>query len=80
MCSSRNALSLKIVSSGSNSMSVPFGSFVLPVSDPHLMIAYGTETFEVKDLMRIGIPLTVIALLLLVLFWFTYWRWLGMVY
>ena len=55
-------------------------SFVLPVSDPHLMIAYGTDTFEVKDLMRIGIPLTIIALLLLVVFWFTYWRWLGMVY
>ena len=35
---------------------------------------------EVKDLMRIGIPLTVIALLLLVVFWFTYWKWLGMVY
>jgi len=52
-------------------------SFVLPVSDPHLMIAYGTDTFEVKDLMKIGIPLTVIALLLLVVFWFTYWRWLG---
>jgi di/tricarboxylate transporter len=55
-------------------------SFVLPVSDPHLMIAYGTDTFEVKDLMRIGIPLTIIALLLLVVFWFTYWRWMGMVY
>jgi len=55
-------------------------SFVLPVSDPHLMIAYGTDTFEVKDLMRIGIPLTIIALLLLVVFWFTYWRWLGIVY
>jgi solute carrier family 13 (sodium-dependent dicarboxylate transporter), member 2/3/5 len=55
-------------------------SFVLPVSDPHLMIAYGTDTFEVKDLMKIGIPLTIIALLLLVVFWFTYWRWLGMVY
>ena len=55
-------------------------SFVLPVSDPHLMIAYGTDTFEVKDLMRIGIPLTIIALSLLVVFWFTYWRWLGIVY
>jgi anion transporter len=54
-------------------------SFVLPVSDPHLMIAYGTDTFEVKDLMKIGIPLTVIALLLLIVFWFTYWRWLGIV-
>jgi solute carrier family 13 (sodium-dependent dicarboxylate transporter), member 2/3/5 len=55
-------------------------SFILPVSDPHLMIAYGTGTFEVRDLMKIGIPLTVIALLLLVVFWFTYWRWLGIVY
>lgn len=54
-------------------------SFVLPVSDPHLMVAYGTDTFEVKDLMKIGIPLTIISLLLLVVFWFTYWRWLGMV-
>ena len=54
-------------------------SFILPVSDPHLMIAYGTDTFEVKDLMKIGIPLTAIALLLLVVFWFTYWRWLGIV-
>ena len=54
-------------------------SFVLPVSDPHLMIAYGTDTFEVKDLMKIGIPLTIIALLLLIVFWFTYWRWLGIV-
>jgi len=54
-------------------------SFVLPVSDPHLMIAYGTDTFEVRDLMKVGIPLTVIALLLLIVFWFTYWRWLGIV-
>lgn len=54
-------------------------SFILPVSDPHLMIAYSTDTFEVKDLMKIGIPLTFIALILLVIFWFTYWKWLGVV-
>jgi di/tricarboxylate transporter len=54
-------------------------SFILPVSDPHLMIAYSTDTFDVKDLMKIGIPLTLIALILLVVFWFTYWKWLGMV-
>jgi sodium-dependent dicarboxylate transporter 2/3/5 len=54
-------------------------SFILPVSDPHLMIAYSTDTFEVKDLMKIGIPLTLIALILLVIFWFTYWKWLGVV-
>lgn len=54
-------------------------SFILPVSAPHIMIAYGTDTFDVKDLMRIGIPLSLIAVLLLGVFWFTYWRWLGMV-
>jgi di/tricarboxylate transporter len=54
-------------------------SFILPVSAPHIMITYGTDTFEVKDLMKIGIPLSVIAVLLLGIFWFTYWRWLGMV-
>lgn len=54
-------------------------SFILPTSDPHLMIAYSTDTFDVRDLMKIGIPLTLIALSLLMLFWFTYWRWLGVV-
>ena len=54
-------------------------SFILPVSDPHLMIPYSTDTFDVKDLMKIGIPLTLIALVLVVIFWFTYWRWLGVV-
>lgn len=54
-------------------------SFILPVSDPHLMIPYSTDTFDVKDLMKIGIPLTLIALILVVIFWFTYWKWLGVV-
>jgi anion transporter len=54
-------------------------SYVLPVSDPHLMIAYSTDTFDVKDLMKIGIPLTFIALIMVVVFWFTYWKWLGVV-
>jgi solute carrier family 13 (sodium-dependent dicarboxylate transporter), member 2/3/5 len=54
-------------------------SYILPVSDPHLMIAYGTDTFDVMDLMKIGIPLTLIALLLVLVFWFTYWKWLGVV-
>jgi len=29
--------------------------------------------------MKMGIPLTLMALILLVIFWFTYWKWLGMV-
>ena len=54
-------------------------SFILPVSAPQSMIAYGTDTFDVKDFMKIGIPLSVISLLLLVIFWCTYWRWLGVI-
>ncbi|OFW37198.1 MAG: transporter [Acidobacteria bacterium RIFCSPLOWO2_12_FULL_60_22] len=55
-------------------------SFILPVSAPHIMITFGTDTFEVRDLMKIGIPLSLIALILLVVFWYTYWKWLGIVY
>ncbi len=58
---------------------VLYFSYILPVSDPHLMIAYSTDTFDVKDLMRVGIPLTLIALILVAIFWFTYWKWLGLV-
>jgi sodium-dependent dicarboxylate transporter 2/3/5 len=54
-------------------------SFILPVSAPQNMIAYGTNTFDAKDFMKIGIPLSAISLVLLVVFWCTYWRWLGVV-
>ncbi|MDU4959470.1 MAG: DASS family sodium-coupled anion symporter [Sporomusaceae bacterium] len=57
---------------------VSFG-FILPVNAPQNMIAYGTETFEVKDFIRTGIPLTIIAYLLILLLGATYWRWLGLV-
>ena len=39
---------------------VSFG-FILPVNAPQNMVAYGTDTFEVRDFIRTGIPLTVIA-------------------
>lgn len=57
---------------------VSFG-FILPVNAPQNMIAYGTETFEVKDFVKTGIPLTIIAYLLILLLGATYWRWLGLV-
>jgi len=57
---------------------VSFG-FILPVNAPQNMIAYGTETFEVKDFIKTGIPLTVIAYLLILLLSATYWKWLGLV-
>lgn len=55
---------------------VSFG-FILPVNSPQSMIAYGTETFEVKDFIRVGIPLTMIAYVLVLIFGATYWKWLG---
>ena len=57
---------------------VSFG-FILPVNAPQNMVAYGTETFEVKDFIRTGIPLTIIAYLLVLLLGATYWKWLGLV-
>lgn len=57
---------------------VSFG-FILPVNAPQNMVAYGTETFEVKDFIKTGIPLTIIAYLLILLLGATYWRWLGLV-
>lgn len=57
---------------------VSFG-FILPVNAPQNMIAYGTNTFEVKDFIRIGIPMTIIAFALIMFLASTYWRWLGYV-
>lgn len=43
------------------------------------MIAYGTDTFEVHDFVRAGIPLTIIAFALIMILGATYWKWLGLV-
>lgn len=57
---------------------ISFG-FILPVNAPQNMVAYGTGTFEAKDFIKVGVPLTVIAYLLVLLFGATYWKFLGMV-
>ena len=57
---------------------VSFG-FILPVNAPQNMVAYGTETFEVRDFIKTGIPLTIIAFSLIMLLGATYWKWLGLV-
>lgn len=57
---------------------VSFG-FILPVNAPQNMIAYGTNTFEVRDFVRSGIPLTLIGFALIMLIGSTYWKWLGLV-
>ena len=46
---------------------------------PQNMIAYGTDTFEVRDFVRSGIPLTIIGFSLIMLLGATYWKWLGLV-
>ncbi len=55
---------------------VSFG-FILPVNAPQNMIAYGTDTFEVRDFVRTGLAITVAAMALLVVFGLTYWSWMG---
>jgi anion transporter len=55
---------------------VSFG-MILPVNAPQNMVAYGTNTFEVRDFVRTGIPLTIVAFLLILLMGSTYWTWLG---
>ena len=57
---------------------VSFG-FILPVNAPQNMIAYGTNTFEVRDFIRSGIPLTLIGFALIMILGMTYWKWLGLV-
>ena len=53
--------------------------FILPVNAPQNMIAYSTDTFEVKDFIKTGIPLTIFAYLTILLLTNTYWKWLGLV-
>lgn len=55
---------------------VSFG-FILPVNSPQGMLAYGTNTFELKDYVRTGFMLTVAATVLLVIFSLTYWPMMG---
>ena len=57
---------------------VSFG-MILPVNAPQNMVAYGTDTFEARDFVRTGIPLTIAAYLLVLLMGATYWNWLGYV-
>ncbi|WP_330994818.1 DASS family sodium-coupled anion symporter [Staphylococcus pseudintermedius] len=56
---------------------ISFG-FLLPVSSPQSMLAYGTETFTVKDFLKVGIPITIVGYILVVIMSMTYWKWLGL--
>jgi solute carrier family 13 (sodium-dependent dicarboxylate transporter), member 2/3/5 len=55
---------------------VSFG-FILPVNAPQNMVAYGTETFTVKDFVKTGLVLTLVGYLLVLVLGATYWNWMG---
>ena len=56
---------------------ISFG-FLLPISAPQNMLAYGTGAFTTKDFLKSGIPLTIIGFILVLLFSATYWKWIGL--
>ncbi|WP_298470620.1 DASS family sodium-coupled anion symporter [Psychrobacillus sp. FSL K6-4046] len=56
---------------------VCFG-FLLPVSAPQNMLAYGTGAFTTKDLLKSGLPITIVGYLLIIVFSMTYWQWVGL--
>src|SRR5262249_37652208 len=53
--------------------------WILPINGPQNMPAFGTDTFEARDFIRVGIVMTIVAYLLLLVFAATWWRWLGYV-
>lgn len=52
--------------------------FLLPISAPQNMLAYGTGAFTTKDFLKSGIPLTIFAYILVLVFSATYWKWIGL--
>lgn len=56
---------------------ISFG-FLLPISAPQNMLAYGTGAFTTKDFLKSGIPLTIFGYLLVLLLSATYWKWIGL--
>ena len=57
---------------------ISFG-FLLPISAPQNMLAYGTGAFTATQFLKTGIPLTGIGYLLVLLLSATYWKWIGLV-
>jgi len=53
-------------------------SFILPVNTPSAMMAYATNTFDLRDMIKLGIPLTILGIGLFVLLIYTYWHWIGL--
>lgn len=53
--------------------------FILPVNSPQGMVAYNSDTFASKDFIKTGIPISIIAYGLALVFCATYWKWLGLI-
>lgn len=54
-------------------------SFLLPVNTPATLLTYATDTYELSDMLKLGIPLTILGLFAYVLLANTYWKWLGLI-
>ena len=52
--------------------------FLLPISAPQNMLAYGTGAFSTKDFLKSGIPITIAGYILILIFSATYWKWIGL--
>lgn len=55
---------------------ISFG-FILPVSAPQNMLAYGTGAYSGEQLLKIGVPVTIIGWVLILVMAATYWPLIG---
>lgn len=55
---------------------ISFG-FILPINAPQNMLAFGTGGYKAKDLIKAGIPITIIGYVLILILTATYWSWIG---
>lgn len=56
---------------------ISFG-FILPVNSPQNMLAYGTDGYTGGNLLKVGLPVTVIGYLLVLLMTVVYWPLVGL--
>ena len=51
---------------------------ILPANGPQNMVAYSTDTFEVADFIKVGLPMTIIGYALILAMALFYWPLLGL--
>jgi solute carrier family 13 (sodium-dependent dicarboxylate transporter), member 2/3/5 len=51
--------------------------WILPINGPRNVLALGTDTFEARDFIRLGLVITAVAYALLLVFAATLWHRLG---